>query len=87
MQRYLWQQADGARHAYDTTEQENPAAGKPLKVLCGETVVPRTQEIHDGDLPLWFDPTCLRCEDQIARLGGWGQELAELRAATERGEQ
>lgn len=84
MQRYLWQQANGARHIYDT-EQEKPREGRELTVLCGETVVPRTHEIHAGDLPIWFDPTCAACEERLARVGGWVRELAAVRAATRKG--
>lgn len=84
MQRYLWQQADGARHAYDVTEQGKPAAGQPLTVLCGETVTPRTQDIRNGDLPCWFDPTCRACAVRLAAALGWtDDEIASMVARWE----
>ncbi len=60
MQRYLWQQANRKRHAYDTS-QYRPAANKPFTTLCGAVATPRADEIHTGELPMWFDPTCAGC--------------------------
>ena len=65
MQRYLWQQADGRRHAYDTdTDAGRPATGQPFTTLCGVAVTPRTQDMAPG---MWFDPTCWRC-DRVWRV-------------------
>jgi len=61
MQRYLWQQADGRRHAYDTNTG-TPTIGQPLAALCGVTVTPRTQDMTPG---MWFDPTCWHCDREI----------------------
>ncbi|OQO89948.1 hypothetical protein B1813_19095 [Saccharomonospora piscinae] len=81
MQRYLWQQADGARHAYDT-EQGEPELGRPLATLCGATVVPRTQDYVPG---MWLDPTCEACEDALVVVAGWSaEEMAVLRGHRDR---
>lgn len=84
MQRYLWQQADGARHVYDITTQDKPAAGRPLAVLCGETAIPRTQDIRSGTLPQWFDPTCRVCAVRLAGALGWtDDEITRMTALWE----
>ncbi|MGW9478325.1 zinc finger protein [Saccharomonospora azurea] len=80
MQRYLWQQADGRRHAYDT-DAERPAVGQPLTTLCGATVTPRTQDMAPG---MWFDQTCWRCDREWrVREGFPPEEIPALAAETE----
>jgi|SRR5690606_28088266 len=77
MQRYLWQQADGRRHVYDTTEYR-VQAGRPFTALCGDTVIPQTER---GDLTtgLWFDRECPVCTVALAKVLGWlPRELAIL---------
>ncbi|ACU96442.1 zinc finger protein [Saccharomonospora viridis] len=60
VQRYLWQQADGKRHAYDT-EHHHPAAARALPVLCGATVTPKADDM----VGVWLDPTCWQCDREI----------------------
>ncbi len=69
MQRYLWQQADGKRHVYDTV-RHRVQAGCPFTALCGETVTP---QIERGDLTagLWFDGECPVCTVVLAKALGW----------------
>src|SRR5690606_42067684 len=69
MQRYLWQQADGNRHVYDTA-RHRVQAGRPFTALCGETVTPQTER---GDLTagLWFDGECRVCTSALAKALGW----------------
>lgn len=75
MQRYLWQQADGQRHVYDTTHYP-VRAGQPLTVLCGDTVTVRTQDLAPG---MWFDPECPVCTIALARALHWSdRELRDL---------
>lgn len=76
MQRYLWQQADGRRHVYDTTGQHPARPGETLDVLCGETVTVRTQDVTSS---MWFDPECPVCAIVLARALRWsGHELRDL---------
>lgn len=77
MHRYLWQQADGKRHVYDTTRHRIQAEHS-FTALCGETVTPRTER---GDLTagLWFDGECPVCTIALAKALGWPvRELADL---------
>ncbi|ACU97073.1 zinc finger protein [Saccharomonospora viridis] len=77
MQRYLWQQADGKRHVYDTA-RHRVQAGRPFTALCGETVTPQTER---GDLTagLWFDGECPVCTIALAKALGWPvREISDL---------
>jgi hypothetical protein len=79
MQRYLWQQAEGRRHAYDTTRHPPPRPGESIDALCGRTVAPGAGDMIAG---LWLDPTCHDCELQLAARTGWSRhELRRLRAS------
>lgn len=83
MQRYLWQQADGRRHAYDTQTNTGARSGQPFTALCGETVTPKTER---GDLTagLWFDPECRDCVVRLAAALGWtDNEIAQMVARWE----
>ena len=78
MQRYLWQQADGRRHAYDTQTNTGARSGQPFDALCGETVTPKSER---GDLTagLWFDPECQVCTIALAKALNWPfPQLAQL---------
>lgn len=76
MQRYLWQQADGQRHVYDTTNQHPARAGATFRALCGETVMVRTQDMVAG---MWFDPECPVCTIALARALRWrDREITDL---------
>lgn len=76
VQRYLWQQADGRRHVYDTTAQYPARPGQSLIVLCGATVTVRTQDTTPG---LWFDPECPVCTIALAHALHWSaHELHDL---------
>lgn len=78
MQRYLWQQADGKRHVYDTQTTPPARDGKPFTALCGDTVTPRT-EAGDMTAGLWFDGECPVCTVVLAKALGWPvRELADL---------
>ncbi|EHR62616.1 hypothetical protein SaccyDRAFT_3789 [Saccharomonospora cyanea NA-134] len=73
VQRYLWQQADGKRHAYDT-DHHQPAAQRALPVLCGATVTPTTDDI----VGVWLDPTCWHCDHEVrVRLGFPADEIPD----------
>ncbi len=81
MQRYLWQQAEGRRHAYDTTRNPPPRPGESFTALCGQTVAPAPEDMIAG---LWLDPTCHDCELQLAARAGWSRsELDRLRTSQE----
>ncbi|WP_298181421.1 zinc finger protein [Saccharomonospora sp.] len=60
MQRYLWQQAGGLRHAYDT-QRDIPAPERELAALCGQVVTPTVDDITG----LWLDRTCWACDREI----------------------
>ena len=78
MQRYLWQQADGRRHAYDTQTTPPARDGQPFTALCGDTVTPR---VAAGDVTtgLWFDPECQVCTITLAHAQRWPiHELVQL---------
>ncbi len=72
MQRYLWQQADGKRHVYDTTAGY-ALAEQPFTALGGKTVTPRVSE---GDLTpgLWLKPECQICTIALAKAEQWEDE-------------
>ncbi|EHR60600.1 zinc finger protein [Saccharomonospora cyanea] len=81
MQRYLWQQAEGRRHAYDTARNPSPRAGESFTALCGQTVAPAPEDMIAG---LWLAPTCHACEFQLAARVGWSRsELHRLRISQE----
>ncbi len=74
MQRYLWQQAGGLRHVYDT-ERDIAAPGRALSVLCGQIVTPTVDDITG----LWLDRTCLTCDREISvRLGFPASEISPV---------
>lgn len=76
MQRYLWQQADGKRHVYDTNDQYPARVGQPLTVLCGDTVTVRVKDMQPG---MWLDPTCRACAVELASVLGWSEdEIAQM---------
>ncbi|EHR63706.1 zinc finger protein [Saccharomonospora cyanea] len=71
MQRYLWQQAGGLRHVYDT-ERDIAAPGRALSALCGQVVTPTVDDITG----LWLDRTCLTCDREVrVRLGFPASEI------------
>lgn len=77
MQRYLWQQADGKRHVYDT-DTYSPMTGRPFQTLCGTTVTPQQGDMVAG---MWWDPECEECLLELVRLSGWTpDEIARLSA-------
>ncbi|WP_007025296.1 zinc finger protein [Saccharomonospora iraqiensis] len=64
MRRYLWQQAEGRRHAYDS-HTHPPGLGFTFTTLCGT-------EVRTGseDIGKWLRPTCPTCDREIReRLG------------------
>ncbi|EIE98250.1 hypothetical protein SacglDRAFT_01324 [Saccharomonospora glauca K62] len=76
VQRYLWQQADGKRHVYDTNDQYPARVGQPLTVLCGDTVTVRVKDMQPG---MWLDPTCRACAVELASVLGWSEdEIAQM---------
>ncbi|EIF00966.1 MULTISPECIES: zinc finger protein [Saccharomonospora] len=76
MQRYLWQQAGGRRHVYDT-ERDIAAPGRALVALCGEVVTPTVDDITG----LWLDRTCLACDREVrVRLGFPADEIPPVPA-------
>lgn len=78
MQRYLWQQASGLRHAYDTNDQYPVRADHTFAALCGAIVIPRT-EAGDMTVGLWLDPDCPVCTIALARALGWrDREITDL---------
>lgn len=78
MQRYLWQQADGRRHVYDTSKWYPLAAGQTFTTLCGQDATASAADMVEGT---WFDPTCRPCETQLAILSGWSkEEVARLQS-------
>ncbi|EID54574.1 zinc finger protein [Saccharomonospora xinjiangensis] len=60
MQRYLWQQAGGQRHVYDT-ERDIAAPGRALSALGGQVVTPTIDDLTG----LWLDRTCLACDREV----------------------
>ncbi|WP_083940139.1 zinc finger protein [Saccharomonospora saliphila] len=64
MRRYLWQQAEGLRHAYDA--HRTPLdLGVVFPALCGSVVTTGPE-----DMGKWLRPTCPSCDREIrAHLG------------------
>lgn len=61
MRRWLWQQAGGMRHGYDTNS-DTPTAGESFLALCGAQVTP-----DEADFGKALDPTCWEC-DHVMRV-------------------
>lgn len=86
MQRYLWQQAEGLRHAYDTTIAGNHPirGGHEFTALCGQTVTPQAGDLVEG---AWLDPECETCLRQLVVASNWSEgeieRLFAIRAAVE----
>lgn len=64
MPRYLWQQAEGQRHAYNTATTPEPTPDRPFQTFCGRTVTPRRTDFRELG-GLCFDPTCQHCETEV----------------------
>ncbi|WP_019812001.1 zinc finger protein [Saccharomonospora halophila] len=64
MRRYLWQQAEGLRHAYDA--HRTPLdLGVTFPTLCGAEVTTSREDVGK-----WLRPTCPTCDHEIrTRLG------------------
>ncbi|WP_432851740.1 zinc finger protein [Amycolatopsis sp. CA-161197] len=66
---YVWQQAEGQRHARAAVHLGSLDAGATFAALCGSEPTVGEHDIHSPGKP-WLDPTCPPCDAAFRRALG-----------------
>ncbi|MEV4597307.1 zinc finger protein [Amycolatopsis sp. NPDC049253] len=66
---YVWQQAEGRRHARAAVHLGSLDAGARFTALCGSEPSVGEDDVHGPGKP-WLDPTCPPCDAAFRRVLG-----------------